>query len=179
MKVIKMKSGKKNVRGNTKLASIFNKTNGRCGYCGVKFDPFDYWEISHMIPSCRGGSDEIENLIVCCPKCNKRKRSRTVDEFRDYITEWSLEKVESLELFHPSIFYPIKNPELKGFCPKYGKDVIQNALEYIRDQIEDMTITFYLDEIKIKYPQLKGEINPFREYPKNRKNIKEKEASNE
>ncbi len=60
--------------------AVLNKTNGRCGYCGIALD--GRWQIDHMHPRCKGGSDAPNNLIASCPACNTKKSGRTVDEFR-------------------------------------------------------------------------------------------------
>jgi hypothetical protein len=46
----------------------------RCGYCGVsEEDTGAELEIDHHRPRSRGGGDEPENLVYCCPKCNQYK----------------------------------------------------------------------------------------------------------
>jgi len=48
----------------------------RCGYCGVsEADSGSELEIDHYRPQSRGGGDEPENLVYCCPKCNQYKGS--------------------------------------------------------------------------------------------------------
>jgi len=48
----------------------------RCGYCGVsEEDSGAELEIDHHQPQSRGGSNEPENLVYCCPKCNQYKGS--------------------------------------------------------------------------------------------------------
>lgn len=37
--------------------------------------------IDHLLPECRGGSHKLDNLVLSCPSCNRRKGSRTRDEF--------------------------------------------------------------------------------------------------
>lgn len=58
---------------------VFNKTNGRCFYCGTVIP--EMWEIEHKIPLSRGGSDDIDNLVPACVECNRRKGDRTSVEF--------------------------------------------------------------------------------------------------
>jgi 5-methylcytosine-specific restriction endonuclease McrA len=51
---------------------------GRCAYCGSN----DRIEADHRTPLCRGGSNEISNILPACRHCNRRKHGRTEDEFR-------------------------------------------------------------------------------------------------
>lgn len=67
------------------MREVFEKTNGRCWYCGTTHRPFDNWQIEHQNPRIRGGSDHISNLVVACATCNAAKGKRTVEEYRKYI----------------------------------------------------------------------------------------------
>lgn len=47
---------------------------GRCGYCGVhETDAGNELEIDHFQPRAAGGGDELDNLVYCCPACNRLK----------------------------------------------------------------------------------------------------------
>jgi hypothetical protein len=48
--------------------------------------PFDWPHIDHVIPRCRGGSDDIDNLVLACAWCNLRKGAMTGDEWRSSST---------------------------------------------------------------------------------------------
>ena len=67
-----------------KRQRIYNKTNGRCGYCGVKLET-DAFEVDHIYPLSKGGSNLDVNLIASCNLCNKTKGKMTVTEFKAYI----------------------------------------------------------------------------------------------
>lgn len=79
--------------------AIFDKTNGRCGYCGEGLNKG--WHVDHMKPIMRISkwdrkkhrfistgemenpeNDTFENKIASCPSCNTRKGSETIDGFR-------------------------------------------------------------------------------------------------
>ena len=41
-----------------------------CMYCGASAD---YFEVDHVHPVCRGGTDELTNLVLSCVDCNQMK----------------------------------------------------------------------------------------------------------
>ena len=46
----------------------------RCGYCGVHEEEVgSLLEIDHFQPRSTGGRDEVDNLVYCCPTCNRLK----------------------------------------------------------------------------------------------------------
>lgn len=46
----------------------------RCGYCGVhEEEAGSKLEIDHFQPRSAGGGDELDNLVYCCPACNRLK----------------------------------------------------------------------------------------------------------
>lgn len=59
--------------------AIFKRDNYTCRYCGsygVKL------ECDHVIPVSRGGSHEDSNLVTACFKCNRSKRDKLIEEWR-------------------------------------------------------------------------------------------------
>jgi len=46
-----------------------------CQYCGA-CGPETELEVDHKIPVSRGGTDEMENLVTSCIKCNRGKGNR-------------------------------------------------------------------------------------------------------
>ena len=57
---------------------ILEKWTRKCAYCGKKDCPL---EIEHIIPKARGGSNRVSNLCLACEPCNKRKGTKTAEEF--------------------------------------------------------------------------------------------------
>ena len=48
--------------------------NHRCGYCGVHEEEVgSTLEMDHFRPRSAGGSDDPDNLVYCCPACNRLK----------------------------------------------------------------------------------------------------------
>lgn len=58
---------------------ILERDGARCCYCQAEAGPF---EIDHVLPIARGGTHEVENLVVACRPCNRSKKDRTVEEWR-------------------------------------------------------------------------------------------------
>ncbi|MCX7925031.1 MAG: HNH endonuclease [Fimbriimonadales bacterium] len=72
-----------------RLQRVRERFSYRCGYCGVaEHEVGALLEIDHYRPLSAGGGEEFENLIYCCPACNRFKH--------DY---WSED--ESRRLLHP------------------------------------------------------------------------------
>ena len=61
---------------NKVKAQVWSKTDGRCAYCDLQLNPFDGFEIDHVHPVSKGGTDDLENLVPCCRPCNQRKGCR-------------------------------------------------------------------------------------------------------
>jgi 5-methylcytosine-specific restriction endonuclease McrA len=54
------------------------KFQRRCAYCGATDVPF---EIDHLVPRSRRGSNRVSNLCLACHACNQLKGDRTAEEF--------------------------------------------------------------------------------------------------
>jgi 5-methylcytosine-specific restriction endonuclease McrA len=77
-------------RGETslKLSDIDNlmRNNNICYYCGKELKEINGKKtIDHRIPLSRGGSNEIENMVVACEHCNYSKSDKTDLEYFKYI----------------------------------------------------------------------------------------------
>lgn len=71
------------------LMWIFNRSDGRCFYCGAEvsfhayqaFGQRNAWLVDRFVPSERGGTDQIFNWVASCPACSFDKGSRLPWEF--------------------------------------------------------------------------------------------------
>ena len=54
---------------------LFGQQEGHCIGCRMDF-PFKIFEVDHVIPQSRGGTDHLENLQLLCPHCNRIKGDR-------------------------------------------------------------------------------------------------------
>lgn len=75
---------------------LYHKQEGKCAYCGVdvvmtSHHPMDFGYdpnlavTDHILPLCRGGATEEENLCVVCCWCNCVKGKKSLEEFLEYI----------------------------------------------------------------------------------------------
>jgi HNH endonuclease len=60
---------------------VFDKSDGKCFYCGKVLSLDGRWHIEHQMPRALLGPDELPNLVAACVPCNLAKRDRTALEF--------------------------------------------------------------------------------------------------
>ncbi len=69
---------------------VYEKYDGHCAYCGKKI-AYNEMQVDHKVPLYRGygtlvwverGTDDMENLMPSCRRCNFRKGTFTVEQFR-------------------------------------------------------------------------------------------------
>ena len=59
-----------------KIEDIFRRAGGRCSICRQTLTLSGYgkkWNVDHLQPVSRGGTDDIRNLTVTCIRCNSNK----------------------------------------------------------------------------------------------------------
>ena len=54
---------------------LFGRQEGRCNGCKGDF-PFKLFEVDHIVPQSRGGTDHLDNLQLLCSHCNRTKGGR-------------------------------------------------------------------------------------------------------
>ena len=74
-------------------ALVWRRAEGRCEYCRVHQDDFDFFtfHVEHIIPRQHGGTDDPENLCLACRECNSAKGTNLAGLLRGKI----------VPLFHP------------------------------------------------------------------------------
>lgn len=59
-------------------AAVIERDGDVCFYCGEKGAPL---HIDHVLATSRGGTDQMDNLVVACAACNMSKGDSLVDEW--------------------------------------------------------------------------------------------------
>ena len=57
---------------------LLNKFNRTCQYCSATNKPF---EVDHIHPRSKGGSDRVSNLTLACHDCNQAKGNQDIRDF--------------------------------------------------------------------------------------------------
>lgn len=76
---------KRKVLSKKQRQEIFDRTNGRCGYCGCELQKG--WHADHMesFASLRWKKKldgDMDNYMASCPQCNNYKHCMSVEAFR-------------------------------------------------------------------------------------------------
>jgi len=59
--------------------NILARDNFQCQYCSKELTSREA-TLDHVIPRSQGGKTEWENMVCCCPACNRKKGGRTPSE---------------------------------------------------------------------------------------------------
>lgn len=57
---------------------LFGRQEGVCNGCKMDF-PFKIFDVDHVVPKSRGGTDHIDNLQLLCSSCNRIKGDRPME----------------------------------------------------------------------------------------------------
>jgi hypothetical protein len=79
---------------------IFNKTQGKCRYCGKQLSFENWgkreekgsWQIDHSTARARGGQDHLNNLFPACIDCNLKKSDASARSFREQMKPARMER---------------------------------------------------------------------------------------
>ena len=76
---------KKKAQGKHTTEQLYQqlkKQEGKCYYCKKDVSPNrNSWHADHYIPLSKGGSNDINNIVISCPTCNLRKNDKLPHEW--------------------------------------------------------------------------------------------------
>ena len=58
---------------------VFHRDGRKCTYCGTA--RAERYELDHIVPKSRGGTNRVSNLVVSCQSCNIAKGNMSVQDF--------------------------------------------------------------------------------------------------
>ena len=64
----------------TQKQTLFGRQWGQCAGCGLSFPP-GMFDIDHVVPQSKGGTDHIDNLQLLCTRCHRMKGAKSQAEF--------------------------------------------------------------------------------------------------
>ncbi|MCY4436926.1 MAG: DNA methyltransferase [Chloroflexi bacterium] len=65
---------------------LFGRQEGVCNGCKMDF-PFKIFDVDHVVPQSRGGTDHIDNLQLLCSSCNRIKGDRPMEYLVSKLTQ--------------------------------------------------------------------------------------------
>ena len=85
------------IRQEKRLA-IYLRDGLACCYCGDSVENGAKLSLDHVQPHSKGGSNEAENLVTCCSRCNSARGNRPVATFAKAVAEYLGHQVEASEI---------------------------------------------------------------------------------
>ena len=67
---------------------LFGEQEGKCNGCKMEF-PFKMFEVDHVVPRSRGGTDHKSNLQLLCSPCNRIKGDRPMEFLMARLAEYA------------------------------------------------------------------------------------------
>lgn len=68
------------------IVQMIAEQNNTCKYCGICFDESPY-QIDHIVPLSKGGSNWPDNLQLLCKRCNSKKRAKLPEQLDEAFFE--------------------------------------------------------------------------------------------
>ena len=65
------------------LYNIFKASGGDCEYCGIGITP-EHCTFDHVVAFDRGGDNVVSNIKACCLQCQRRKFTKSPEEFEEW-----------------------------------------------------------------------------------------------
>ena len=110
-----------NLYQNKLRSFIFNRSNGKCVYCGAKAE-----EIDHIVPRANGGTNSPYNLVASCRVCNQMKSNLTLKAFGKLVGK-DFSHLKPKKLPKDAAIVQIA----RNYTIRKIKDIIPNTISYV------------------------------------------------
>lgn len=103
---------------------VYMKYLGRCAYCGKEIAYKDM-QVDHLIPLNgykEQGTDDFDNLMPSCRRCNHYKRANTIEGFRKLIEEIPSKLMRDNYIFKVGVDYGFFEPRNRKVQFYYEKN---------------------------------------------------------
>lgn len=108
--------------------------NDICWYCGKEMK-VGQLSVDHVFPRSKGGTDDMDNIIMCCQSCNSSKADKD-------LMDWYNEREEFPPYYVIALYLKL--------IYKYA--VEHELLDKYLDQIDNMDLPFNWKTIPMFYP---------------------------
>ena len=98
---------------NIDRMKVYEKYDGCCAYCGKDIE-FKDMQVDHLQPKGsykNPGTDDYENLMPSCRRCNHYKRANSLESFREAIETIPQKLMERNYIFKVGVDYGFFNPD--------------------------------------------------------------------
>lgn len=105
---------------------VYEKYNGRCAYCGKEIE-YAEMQVDHLIPlrDIESGSDDFENLMPACRRCNHYKRANTLEGWRKMIESIPQKLERDSYIYRVALDYELIEPkphEIEFYFERWKND---------------------------------------------------------
>jgi len=81
-----------------KRLAIYMRDGLACCYCGSGVTEDAKLTLDHIKPYSKGGSNEAQNLVTCCHKCNSSRGNRSVASFTKKVAGYLNHGIKSTDI---------------------------------------------------------------------------------
>ena len=71
--------GAEGTHNTSDIVLQYKSQKGKCWHCGKELE--GKFEVDHLIPLDKGGSDWPSNLVCSCQRCNRSKSNKLLSEW--------------------------------------------------------------------------------------------------
>lgn len=103
---------------------VYEKYGGRCAYCGKKIEYKDM-QVDHLVPlegDSQKGTNDFDNLMPSCRRCNHYKRANSFEGWRKMIEEIPEKMERDSYIYRVALDYELIEPKPHKVCFYFEKE---------------------------------------------------------